>query len=347
MMDIPKGPKSTLVRKFQEEEASPASPHEENSSPTNNGSTGKLTSTIQLARPFLTRNQIIHAHSKNVENQVAFDQRRSQVFSFLMKASSSLKFPARVLETSMYYYQRYYILNRFDINTYLDVAVTCLFVASKNEDTIKKLRDILALTNQLRSQTLSSEQSEIYRKKILNFESKLLETISFDFRNFHSEEFLIKFNKVLHKSKSDSYLSWLILFDSYQTEISLKLPPHVIALSSIILASKLEDHRASFKVDFKKFGCDEKLVNEGLLDLLSLYINSFNNTNLSVTHNDYEIRFMRIKVEFDESKPGFIKDIESTVLNKDEFFNQRDFSNGERRYMLESQKKRLYSEIGK
>lgn len=73
MVEIPKGPAS-LVKKKEEPTV-----------------TGKLTSTIQLARPFLTKLQIKHAQRRTIESLTVYEQRRNQAFNFLMKICVSLK----------------------------------------------------------------------------------------------------------------------------------------------------------------------------------------------------------------------------------------------------------------
>ncbi len=73
MVEVPRGPAS-LVQKKEE----PAT-------------TGKLTSTIQLARPFLTKSQIKHAQERTIESSTVYEQRRNQIFNFLMKICVSLK----------------------------------------------------------------------------------------------------------------------------------------------------------------------------------------------------------------------------------------------------------------
>lgn len=369
MVELPTGPKAKPERAQLLQESGPNSTRSPTSPMTepqqtslsthsnNNGSTPsnalsappgvKVTSTVQLARPFLTKGQIRFAHTKTIDNIPLFNQRRNQIFQYLLKICYSFKFPIRILETAMYYYQRYFIYNKFDVSIYSDVGITSLFIASKKEDTIKKLRDILSLFNQLRGVNLSLEQFENHRKRILSLEFRLLETISFDFRSFHSEEFLIKYNKKMAKSKDDSYMSWLILFDSYQTDLSLKYPPHIIAMSCIIISNKLTDASLKLTTDHVKYKCDERLINECLQDLLSLYVDGFNFTGLSKTHNEYHIKFVHIKGEFNDSRPLFLTDVDEESLGRDEFFNERDFSNGERRYMLENQKKRLYAEVEK
>ncbi|CCH40861.1 Cyclin-T1-4 [Wickerhamomyces ciferrii] len=282
-------------------------------------STAQLTSTIQLARPFLTKSQIKHAQKKTIENFTT-------------------------LETAMIYYQRYFLFNKFDTNIYYDIAITSIFIASKNEDTIKKLRDILIIANQIKNTFLTQDQLELYRRKILSLESKLLETISFDFRLFHVEELLIKISKTLKISKDLGYLAWLLAYDSYQTELALKIPPQSISIACITLALKLKDENCD-QIRPEDFHTSQNSINEALLDLLELYINSYNYTNLASIYPDYQNKFVEIRIPMEDING--LKEQDVSVLTKDDYYNDRDFSIGERRYMLGNQRKRLYSEIPK
>lgn len=249
--------------------------------------------------------------------------------------------PTKTLETAMIYYQRYFLFNKFDIAIYYDIAITSIFIASKNEDTIKKLRDIIVVANQIRSTLLNQDQFELYRKKILSLEFKLLETISFDFRLFHVEELLIKISKSLKIPKEIGYLAWLIAYDSYQTEIALKVPPQSIAIACISLATKLKEFETSIRVEL--YYTSENAVNEALFDLLDLYINSYNYTGLAGIHPDFQNKFVEIRIPLSDAQ-GLREQIED-VIREDYYFRDRDFSIGERRYMLGNQRKRLYSEI--
>lgn len=248
--------------------------------------------------------------------------------------------PTKTLETAMIYYQRYFLFNKFDIAIYYDIAITSIFIASKNEDTIKKLRDIMVVANQIRNTLLNQDQFELYRKKLLSLEFKLLETISFDFRIFHVEEFLIKISKTLKIPKDIGYLAWLISYDSYQTEIALKVPPQSIAIACITLATKLKDYEVSIRPDF--YYSSENAVNEALLSLLDLYINSYNYTGLASIYPDFQNKFVEIRIPLSDAQG--LKEPPVGTVEDDDYFKDRDFSIGERRYMLGNQRKRLYSE---
>lgn len=300
-----------------------------------------LISTVQLSRPFLTRQQIKYAQNRTISNISIYDQRRNQIFHFLLKICISLKFPMRCLESAMIYYQRYYLYNEFDTTSYYDIAITALFITSKNEDTIKKLRDIIMIANQIKNTIMKPELLEQYRKKIIRIEFKLLETMSFDFRFNHIEEYLVKIGKDLKISKEICSLAWLISIDSFQIDIGLKIPSHSIALASLIIACKLKNHDLKFKAE--TYYTTDNSINEGLIDLLDLYVHHFNFSNLVGFYPEFKDKFINIKLFYAHAK-GF-SDQDIKILEKDEYFKERDFSNGERRYMLGNQKKRLFNEI--
>lgn len=77
--------------------------------------------------------------------------------------------------------------------------MTCIFVASKIEETTKKLKDILVAVHSVKypdSKELEPEQvSEDRRRKIIGYEKMLLETLCFDFQLRHPFEYVIKFIK--------------------------------------------------------------------------------------------------------------------------------------------------------
>jgi CTD kinase subunit beta len=241
----------------------------------------------------------------------------------------------------MIYYQRYFLHHKFDTGIYHDIATTCLFVASKNEDTIKKLRDIIAVSVQVRNVFFSPEQLESYRKRILGLEFKLLETISFDFRAYHVEEYLVKFSKTLRIPKDAAYLAWLLAYDSYQLDIALKAPPSAIAVALLEIAAKLEGANAN--IHYREIFVNMEAVNETKLDMLDFYINSYNFTIMATLRPDLKNSFMEMKIPMANAKVIIERDPKS--IEEDAYFEERFYSSGERRYMLGNQKKRLYSEI--
>ncbi|CAJ0888122.1 8193_t:CDS:10, partial [Entrophospora sp. SA101] len=108
-------------------------------------------------------------------------------------------------------YHRYYTENSIEKatssnNITADVSITCLFVATKIEETYKKLKDILIVAYYV----LCPEGPEI------NTESQKL-----------------------GGDKSLAFKSYQIVNECYKTTVCLRFPPHTLAVASIYLAIKL------------------------------------------------------------------------------------------------------------
>jgi hypothetical protein len=83
-----------------------------------------------------------------------------------------------------------------------DISITAIFVASKIEETIKKLRDIFVVIHSVKhpdSKELDPEQvSEDRRRRIMGYEKLMLETLCFDFQIRHPYEIMVKFVKYIN-----------------------------------------------------------------------------------------------------------------------------------------------------
>ncbi|CAO3638187.1 unnamed protein product [Mucor hiemalis] len=130
-----------------------------------------------------------------------------------------------------------------------DISVTCLFVASKVEETTKKLKDVLVAVHSVKhpdSKELDPELiSEDRKRKFIGFEKMLLETVCFDFQLRHPFEYIIKFVKWIQvfqgslDSKPLAKKAYQLAVDSYKTVLSVEYPAHTIAGGCIYLASRL------------------------------------------------------------------------------------------------------------
>lgn len=194
------------------------------------------------------------------------------------------------------------------------VAITCLFLAAKNEDCIKKLRDILVVANKIRdidpesgnqhngsSNSAGSNLADRQKKCVMNLEFKLLQVIKFDFLSGSNsipsiDQLVVQFSKKLDIDYKSTMFSWLISFDIMSTPLCLIIPPHCIALAIVIVTLNLKpddlitkyhksdtpDYETNLnnileKIDtYQDFKCPEALVNEGIIYLLNYYIHQMN-----------------------------------------------------------------------
>lgn len=287
-------------------------------------------SVLEISRPYLSPNEISYLHSLTIseDKKIIYNQRKRQIFQYIFQIIKVLKFPIRVLNTTMVYYQKYYLINKFEDESedftdleknlqkdpYL-IAITCLFLASKNEDCIKKLRDIQVVANKLRDLNEDNNYLDLQRKIIMMTEFNVLQVLKFNFNNNSlnlpsMDTLLIQFAKIKQLDYKTTFFSWLICFDLMSTPVNLMIPPHCIALGILTVAvhldtlelpTKLEgmtlptppittpiDEQRQYqqqekqnpspppKLNPSEFKCPELLVNEAIIYILDYYIHQFN-----------------------------------------------------------------------
>ncbi|KAG2732405.1 hypothetical protein G9P44_004822 [Scheffersomyces stipitis] len=211
----------------KQREVTPLTPRD----PVDGSKISSFPSITQISRPYFTHSEISHLLRQTVDDahSASYGSTKMRVFQFSFHIIKQLKFPLRVLSTTMNYYQRFYLFNRFQASEEAQdigdlerdpfmVAVACLFLAAKNEDCIKKLKEIQSVANKLRdiddtqrissisalgfgagsfsnngstgstsinssSISSSSTVADLQRRAVMSLEFKLLQIIKFDFNN--------------------------------------------------------------------------------------------------------------------------------------------------------------------
>ncbi|SCV99535.1 LAFE_0A05292g1_1 [Lachancea fermentati] len=295
---------------------------------------------ILLSRPYLTREQIKRAQQNTIADRRIYNQKRISVFKFLCDICVQFKFPRKTLETAMYFYQRYYVFNKFETEMCYDVATSCLFIACKQVETIKKVADLCAVSLRLRSIVkVSPEMLDNCKKRIFQLELHILETCCFDYRvnnTVHIDEFIVKIGKELSLNYKACHLAWLIAFDALKLEILLMVPQHTIAIAALKIACELSDDTEWPNVRYTLFESDEPSVNEAYFDIVNFFINVFDlsdlKDNLPQGFRKLSIEtFMDLKRKAGEEKG--LKEPENVATDA-YLTKERDYTVRERRYVL-------------
>ncbi|PVH16037.1 uncharacterized protein CXQ87_003900 [Candidozyma duobushaemuli] len=332
---------------------------------------------LQVSRPFFTLAELSYLHSNTIpENKkLAYNQRKHQIFQLLFQVVKIMKFPLRVLATAMNYYSRFYLFNPFEEpsdqnpenesltelekDPYL-VAYTALFLATKHEDCIKKLRDMQSVANKLRevdqdvkvvnkSTGTSLPLIEMQRKIIMSLEFKLLQVLKFDFlngaANVPSVDYLVtSFSKELGLDYSLTLFGWLVAFDIMSTPLCLVIPPHCIALAIVIVSLNLDPKGIISKhgepgstktseilenIDsMAQFRCPETLVNEGIVYILDYYVHQMKFSILNEyippvdpdTGKEQIFKFMDLKSRFNDLKVLSEQSVSAPQLLKQDMY---------------------------
>ncbi|CAO3700528.1 unnamed protein product [Rhizopus microsporus] len=200
-------------------------------------------------RPYYTKKQIATLNSVKKLGPLASKETTARYSSckFMQDVGRKLGFPQKTISTSQALYHRFYLYYSIKDYSPQDISVTCLFVASKIEETIKKLKDIFVAVHSVKypdSKELDPEHiAEDRKRRIISYEKLVLETACFNFQLRHPYEYVIKFAKWLKemepslKDKQLAEKAYGIAVDSYKTSLCIEYPPHTIAAGCIYLAT--------------------------------------------------------------------------------------------------------------
>ncbi|KAJ2783445.1 RNA polymerase II C-terminal domain kinase beta subunit [Coemansia javaensis] len=169
---------------------------------------------------------------------------------FVKDVGRSLGFPARTVCTAQLLVHRVHIFQPSPPVGSSDLATACLLVAAKMEETIKRLRDILAHSFLLGTrapgadfdpQAVPTATTDKMRPAVLAGEQFVLDAIGFDFRTSHPHQLFVKLARLGGVPRETTAASgWTILSDSFFTTLPIQYPPVVIAAGSLCLAWNLD-----------------------------------------------------------------------------------------------------------
>ncbi|KAI5480324.1 C-type cyclin [Pseudohyphozyma bogoriensis] len=241
---------------------------------------GTIDSSLSLSKSFrpyyspLEIHELIRLHSVarsdggpgKVFSEGRVEGWRQLACGFIERVGARLGFPRRTIATAQTLYHRFHLHYPHKDYPYHDVSVAAILVASKLEDTLKKLREIQIAAWQI-SNILDGgpgtgegdlNMQEAHKPILIAIEGKILQTICFNF-NLHRSPLVLpssssspdlsvalsprdvfawtlRIAQALGATKSYTYLAHLLAIDSHRTLAHLSYPPHTIACACLYLA---------------------------------------------------------------------------------------------------------------
>ncbi|CEP11055.1 hypothetical protein [Parasitella parasitica] len=212
--------------------SSPLAPN----TPNTPSSVTAITTGISLKRqfkPYFTKRQLATLSSLKKSGTLAAKENiaRHTYCKFIQDVGKKLGFPQKTISTSQALYHRFYLY--YSIRDYapqvekddcVDISVTCIFVASKIEETLKKLKDIIVAVHSVKYPDKKELDPEQLR---------------------HPYEYVVKFIKWIQAfqptldCKKLAKKAYSLAVDSYKTIVCIEYPAHTIAAGCIYLASLL------------------------------------------------------------------------------------------------------------
>ncbi|KAI8089340.1 cyclin-like protein [Halteromyces radiatus] len=283
-------------------------------------------------RPYFTKRQLATIDQLNGQSMKNTQTLASHGSSckFIQQVGKRLGFPQTTISTSQALYHRFYLYHSIRNFQPLDLCITCLFVGSKIEETIKRLKDIYIVAHSVRhpkSQELEPDEIPEDRiRRINEYEKLLLETLCFNFQIKHPYEYIVKFARHIQElqgldGKQLAKKAYSLAVDSYRMTLCLEYPAHTIAAGCIYLASKLWqqedskfgglDKNESWEKRFLSRLEDVKDVGRKILDY---YISKPNEFGPS-------IQYMQIKIQLNEETNNNISSDKMMMTNNQSAIN--------------------------
>lgn len=199
---------------------------------------------------------------------------------FVLKVGMKLRLPQPTLATACVFLHRFYM--RFPLREFhhYEIGATALFLATKCEETGRKLSDNViacAKTAIKNDSAVIDEQSKDYwrwRDVILYNEELLLEALCFDLVIEHPFTHLKHYWRQFGGLNEVAKTAWCVANDTYRTTICLMYDSKTIAVACLYYASVFSNlplEKVDGKVWYETIEIDMKAVLEVITIIVELY----------------------------------------------------------------------------
>lgn len=184
-----------------------------------------------------------------------------QMSNYIGKLAQNVKVRQRVVATAITYMRRVYTKKSFTEFDPRLVATTCLYLASKAEESTVQARILVFYIKKL-------VPDKIEIKDILEMEMKILEALNYYLVVFHPYRSLCQL--LQDAGMTDvTQICWGLVNDTYKMDLILVHPPHLIALACIYVASVLKDKENT--AWFEELRVDMNVVKNIAMEILDFY----------------------------------------------------------------------------
>lgn len=216
---------------------------------------GPHPSYIEIAKPYILQSRIQSCLSSIQMSDAKEDAVRLQGVSWIDAVRRALSLPIRTFNTAVIYYHKFRLLHADNEYNWADASAAALFTACKIEDTLKKSREILCASWNLKvgpGEALSSDDPrfDIHSKQIIGLERLMLESAGFDFRNRYPQKLMVKLARALKfDQNNEGKTAWNLSVDLYRTFAPLKQNTPTLAIACVELAARLYERDPEALVD--------------------------------------------------------------------------------------------------
>ncbi|KAL5200857.1 hypothetical protein ABZP36_035211 [Zizania latifolia] len=183
----------------------------------------------------------------------------------IWRLAQLVKVRQRVIATAVTYFRRVYTRKSMTEYDPRLVAPTCLYLASKVEESTVQAR---LLVFYIKKMCGSDEKYRFEIKDILEMEMKLLEALDYYLVVYHPYRPLLQLLQDAGITDLTQF-AWGLVNDTYKMDLILIHPPYMIALACIYIASVLKDKDTTLW--FEELRVDMNVVKNISMEILDFY----------------------------------------------------------------------------
>ncbi|KFK31301.1 hypothetical protein AALP_AA6G094600 [Arabis alpina] len=187
-------------------------------------------------KQLLEAEEVDVVHALDRERGISLDDFKLIKFhmsNHITKLAQHIKVRQRVVATAITYMRRVFVRKSMVEFEPRLVALTCLYLASKAEESIVQARNLVFYIKRL-----YPDEYKYELKDILGMEMKVLEALNYYLVVFHPYRSLSQFlQDAAINDVNMIQITWGICNDTYKMDLILVHPPYRIALACIYIAS--------------------------------------------------------------------------------------------------------------
>ncbi|KAJ2375153.1 hypothetical protein IW150_002705 [Coemansia sp. RSA 2607] len=183
---------------------------------------------------------------------------RAKACSLIYSAARKLQLPQLTAASACVYLHRFFMRHSLKEYHHYNIAATCLFVACKAEETLRKLEAFIPAivyyaSKGKRRAVAGTSEFDKWRAVILHTEVVVLEALCFDMVVEHPYVALIGLLEQARAARGLSQMAWSFVADLLRLPVCLVWPGRTLALAAAVLAARVGPQGAS---------CVEALLDE-------------------------------------------------------------------------------------
>ncbi|KAM9501114.1 cyclin-L1-like isoform 1-T1 [Clarias gariepinus] len=267
----------------------------------------------------------------------------------IQSAGILLRLPQVAMATGQVLFQRFFYSKSFIKHNFEIVAMACVNLSSKIEESPRRARDVINVFYHLKrggrkSAPLILDQNYINTKnQVIKAERRVLKELGFCVHVKHPHKMIVMYLQVLECEKDQVLVqtAWNYMNDALRTDVFVRFEPETIACACIYLAARALQIPLPTKPHwFLLFGASECDIREICISTLKLY----SRRKPDVTQLEKEVEKRRMCLEEEKLKMKSVNSSLTPALNHTNNFSPASKPSSPREVKTEENGKQLREE---